>query len=145
MKVIEEEVVHTTKVEKYVAEDGTVFKDKEECKRYEESALFVIESTLKKINKKSLDEAQIFGCGSGDTHLEIFNIKNKTDLVHLKVYCNLKNRSIYKSNSIDKITSGHEVVIFWDYDYEYCWTFGDGSIDSILNGIRMKFESTMKE
>lgn len=34
----------------YIAEDGTIFRSEEECKKYEESALFAISKELKKLN-----------------------------------------------------------------------------------------------
>ena len=36
----------------YIAEDGKAFYSEEECKKYEESALFVISNKLKRITKK---------------------------------------------------------------------------------------------
>lgn len=35
----------------YVAEDGIVFRSEEECKKYEESALFAISKELKRLTK----------------------------------------------------------------------------------------------
>ena len=34
----------------YIAEDGTVFRSEEECKKYEESALFAISKELKRLD-----------------------------------------------------------------------------------------------
>ena len=36
----------------YIAEDGTVFRSEEECKKYEESALFAISKELKRLDNK---------------------------------------------------------------------------------------------
>lgn len=51
------EVRKTETIEKlvrieYIAEDGTVFRSEEECKKYEESALFVISKELKRLDNK---------------------------------------------------------------------------------------------
>ena len=43
-----EKVIRT----EYIAEDGTVFRNKEECKKYEESALFAISKELKRLDNK---------------------------------------------------------------------------------------------
>ena len=45
IKETKEVVVKT----QYIAEDGTIFYDQEQCKKYEESALFAIQKQLKKI------------------------------------------------------------------------------------------------
>ena len=37
----------------YIAEDGTVFSNEEECKKYEESALFAVSKELKRIGNKN--------------------------------------------------------------------------------------------
>lgn len=143
MKINKKEVTETktTFVEEYIAEDGTIFKDKEECRLYEESALFAVKSTLKKLNSRSLDECELFGAGCGDTHLEIYDIKTTEDLVRLKMYCKL--RADNGGDSLEKITSGHEVVIFFSYEYDYCWTYADGSIEGMLNRIRENFKSVL--
>ena len=36
----------------YIAEDGIVFRSEEECKKYEESALFAISKELKRLDNK---------------------------------------------------------------------------------------------
>ena len=36
----------------YIAEDGTIFNNKEECEKYEKSALFVVSNKLKRLNTK---------------------------------------------------------------------------------------------
>lgn len=53
------EVRKTETIEKlvrieYIAEDGTTFRSEEECKKYEESALFVLSKELKRLTKKRL-------------------------------------------------------------------------------------------
>lgn len=142
MKTNKKEITETktTIIEEYIAADGSVFRDKEECKRYEESALFAVKSTLKKLNSRSLDECEIFGAGCGDTHLEIYDIQTTEDLMRLKMYCRLLT-SEGVGCSLEKITLGHEVAIFFSYDY--CWTYADGSIEGILNNIRENFKSVL--
>lgn len=39
----------------YIAEDGTVFRSEEECKKYEESALFAISKELKRLDNKKME------------------------------------------------------------------------------------------
>lgn len=53
-----EEVVRT----EYIAEDGEVFSNEEECKKYEESALFAVSKQLKRLDnkKKGASENDIY-------------------------------------------------------------------------------------
>lgn len=39
----------------YIAEDGTIFRSEEECKKYEESALFAISKELKRLDDKKME------------------------------------------------------------------------------------------
>ena len=48
VKETREVVVRT----EYIAEDGTIFRSEEECKKYEESALFAISKELKRLDNK---------------------------------------------------------------------------------------------
>lgn len=43
----------------YVAEDGIVFRSEEECKKYEESALFAISKELKRLTKDNTSQSEI--------------------------------------------------------------------------------------
>ena len=56
VKETREVVVRT----EFVAEDGQVFRSEEECKKYEESALFAISKQLKRMtNKKWVSQYDI--------------------------------------------------------------------------------------
>lgn len=50
----------------YEACDGSVFKTKEECIRYEETAQCVIGKKFKDLVEHSSDECSLFNCGSDD-------------------------------------------------------------------------------
>lgn len=134
-----EELVRT----EYIAEDGTVFRSEEECKKYEESALFAISKELKRLdNKKNgASEYDIYDGCSDEYLVEIFNAETERDIENIRRYVYLK--ALSKSSYVDKsdvdlpnITSGHEVIIHWNYDEICCWTVGDGSIETFCNRIR---------
>lgn len=143
MKINKKEVTKIETITEYEAADGTIFKDKIECERYEESALFAVKSTLKKLNSRSLEESEIFGAACADTNVEIYDVQTNEDLMRLKMYCNLRTRGVGYGSSLEKITFGHEVMIVFNYEYSYCWTYADGSIEGILNSIREKFKSAI--
>ena len=142
MKINKKEVTTIETITEYEAGDGTVFHDKDECKRYEESALYAVKSTLKKLNSQPLNESEIFGNTCGDTHVEIYDIQTPDDLMRLKMYCELRTGGGC-GDSLGKVTFGHEVMIVFTYEYSYCWTYADGSIEGILTDIREKFKAAI--
>nr|DAN13916.1 MAG TPA: hypothetical protein [Caudoviricetes sp.] len=134
-----EEVVRT----EYIAEDGEVFSNKEECKKYEESALFAVSKQLKRLdNKKNrASEYDIYDECSEEYLVEIFNAETERDIENIRRYVYLKalSKSSYaRKEDVDlpNITAGHEVIIHWNYDEDGCWTIGNGSIDAFCDYIR---------
>lgn len=126
----------------YIAEDGTVFSNEEECKKYEESALFAISKELKRLdNKKNgASEYDIYDECSDEYLVEIFNAETERDIENIRRYVYLKalsNSSCARKEDVDSnITAGHEVIIHWNYDEDSCWTIGNGSIDAFCGYIR---------
>ena len=137
-----EELVRT----EYIAEDGTVFRNEEECKKYEESALFAISKELKRLDNDNLknggsSEYDIYSECSDEYLVEIFNAETERDIENIRRYVYLKalSKSSYvRKEDIDlpNITAGHEVIIHWNYDEDSCWTIGNGSIDAFCSYIR---------
>ena len=141
-----EEVVRV----EYVAEDGTVFRNEDECRKYEESALFVVRQRLKRLNKKYASQYYLLDCGSEDNEIEIFDIQTQEDLDDLKKYLHL-NLSKHRAYDIegclkyfDSVTTGHEVIVFWGGDKDWCNTYGDGSLEAYIDAIRENYEYIVK-
>lgn len=136
---IKETVERLVRVE-YIAEDGEVFYNEEECKKYEESALFAVSKQLKRMTNREISQYDINEDCSDGYQVEIFDIQTVKDLENLERYLYLKAKSNYSNASVDgvltKVTIGHEVIIFWNYDQDACWTMGDGSIEGYCNYIR---------
>ena len=137
-----EEVVRV----EYVAEDGTVFRDKAECEKYEESALFVASKKLKRLGIST--NYYLTEYGDEEDDVEIFDVQNEEDLDNLKkylylglsVYSDYNEEYINKNYSFDNLTYGHEIVVFWSYEKEYGFdVYGDGSFDDYLEYLREKF------
>ena len=140
MKVneIKETVERVIRTE-YVAEDGQTFCCEEECRKYEESALFAISKQLKRMTRKEISQYDINDDCSDEYLVEIFDIQTEKDLENLNRYARLKSNSRYNSNSdlsLNNVTIGHEVIVFWNYDQDYCWAIGNGSIDAYCDYIR---------
>ena len=98
------EVRKTETIEKlvrteYIAEDGTVFRSEEECKKYEESALFAISKELKRLTKDNTSQSEINDNFSYDDTVEIFDVQTERDLENLRRYLYLKARNNGASES----------------------------------------------
>ena len=137
----------------YVAEDGQIFYSADECKKYEESALFVVSKQLKRLHTKDISVYSLLDEGSEEDEVEIFDIQTDEDLVNLKRYLYLK--AIHNGASekyintcftsedgkrneyvFDGVTKGHEVIICWNYDRDHFWVYRDGSIEGYLSYLR---------
>lgn len=145
MKINRKEVTRKETIVEYIAIDGTTFQSQEECELYEKSALCAVKKTLKKLHTKDLSECDIFGNGFDENYVEIYDVKSAEDLVHLKMYCQLEAKGGGRLDNLDKLTVGHEVVIFWNCERDWYWTQGDGSIKSILNRVEEQFKYAMSK
>lgn len=140
----------------YVAEDGVVFYNEEECKKYEESALFAVSSKLKRLTNKWTSMCDFNNESSDECELEIFDVQTKEDLENLRRYLYLKalkngarEKDIKdaftsvdgtrKDYVFDGVTIGHEVLIFWGYDNDWFWVYKDGSLEGYFSWIRDKY------
>ena len=140
----------------YIAEDGTVFYDEAEAKKYEESALFAVSKKLKRLSDVHTTHSSLFEDGSDDSSLEVFDIQTEDDLENLRRYLYLTlvkhNASEYNLKScftsddgqrkdfvFDNVTAGHEVLIFWGYDEDWFWVYRDGSIDGYCNWLKDRY------
>lgn len=156
MKINEiKKTVETVVRTEYIAEDGEVFYDKEQCEKYEQSALFAISKQLKRLSQ-NISAYDINDDLSDECEVEIFDIQTSEDLLMLKRYCYLKasthgaseksieyfmnkttklsdGREITSEHTLDNLTFGHEVMVFWDYDRDHCWVYRNGSVEDYSN------------
>lgn len=76
------EVIETKTYELYIASDGTEFTNKEECKRYEDTAKCVLLSKYKNWVIKSTNEWEIFDAGCEETYIDIIRVsEDKIDTI----------------------------------------------------------------
>lgn len=152
---IKEIVEKVVRVE-YIAEDGEVFRNEEECKKYEESALFAISKQLKRLTtENTISQNDINDILSVDDMVEIFDIQTEKDLENLRRYLYLKAKKNGASESsikscfttendnrndfvFNNVTLGHEVIIFWNYEEDGFWVYRDGSINGYCEFFRDK-------
>ena len=155
------EIKRTETIEKvvrveYIAEDGQVFTDEAECKKYEESALFAVSNQLKRLSGKWASIYELIENGCEEDELEIFDVQTEKDLENLRRYLYLKaakngasEKSIKgcftsenghrKDFVFDGVTAGHEVLIFWSYECDWFWVYKDGSLDGYFSWIRDRY------
>ena len=125
-----EEVIRT----EYIADDGEVFYNENECKKYEESARFVLSKKVKRILRCNTNDLNYEASDEYDS--EIFNVETQEDLGNLKRYLYLTIKNDFSSyeweqleESMKEVTFGHEVIIHWHYDHDGFYICGDGSIE----------------
>jgi hypothetical protein len=155
------EIKRTTTIEEvvrveYIAEDGMVFYDEAEAKKYEESALFAVSNKLNRLTNKWTSICNLNEDGSDDCELEIFDVQTGEDLDNLRRYLYLKatkngasEKSIKecftsvdeqrKDFVFDNVTAGHEVLVFWGYDNDWFWTYKDGSLEGYFSCLRDRY------
>ena len=148
-----EKVVRTD----YIAEDGKVFHDEEECKKYEDSALFVLSQDLK-IRKFWKSDCMIDG--ADEEYVRVFEVPTERELEKLKRYLYLKATSgisIYRDGKwhndynstttptvdLSSLTCGHKVITFWDWEDSCCWMYGDGSIEAYCDYAKQRMEDSI--
>ena len=141
----------------YIAEDGTIFNNKEECEKYEESALFVVSNKLKRLTTKETYINDFNDEGSCDCELEIFDIQTEEDLNNLRRYLYLKAitngatekgiKDAFTSDDgkrenyvLDNVTIGHEVLVFWSYDKDWFWVYKDGSLNGYFESLKERYD-----
>lgn len=147
-----EEVVRV----EYIAADGTVFSNENECEKYEESALFAVGSRLKRLTKKWTAQDAVLIDGNCESEVEIFDVQTEQDLINLRQYLYLKAiqngardedvKACFTSIDgkrkdfvFDSVTIGHEVLIFWTYENDWFWVYKDGSLQGLFNYTKEKY------
>ena len=141
----------------YIAEDGTIFNNKEECEKYEKSALFVVSNKLMRLNTKETYINDFNDEGSCDCELEIFDVQTEEDLNNLRRYLYLKAitngatekgiKDAFTSDDgkrenyvFDNVTIGHEVLVFWSYDKDWFWVYKDGSLNGYFELLKERYD-----
>lgn len=121
----------------YIAEDGTWFKEKEQCQKYEESAKMVVFNMIKEKMIAKTNANHLLFEGSEDTDIEIFKVDSLETMELLNRYIALYSYSMPKENLIKEDAIGKNILLFWSYDHDCCWTYG--SIVEMLEEIKKKY------
>ena len=152
IKQMVEQVIRT----EYIAEDGEIFYNEEECKKYEESALFAVSKKLKRLSNTGTSIYDFLEEGSEEMEFEIFDVPTEADLENLRRYlylmatkhgasekdiqsCFVSSDGRRKDYVFENVTAGHEVMIFWSYDMDWFWVYKDGSLNGYFEWLRERF------
>lgn len=119
----------------YVANDGTEFADRDECKKYDESAVGVLSAMLQKIVVKTSDEERIFDFGCSENPVQVLAPTSEEDKKTILQLYLLKNPHLGDEkhkhyvdsalNLIDRaIKEKDYLLVGRGYDWDNFWFYG---------------------
>ena len=113
----------------YEASDGTIFDDKAECLKYEESAKMIVRKRFNDLVVGDTTEEGLFNSGYDDTIMYIVNVKNEKDVDTINQYGYLLTQC--KCNIVSDDDIGSEVII--GHCEDYLWR--KGTLQELLDKI----------
>lgn len=131
METIKKEIINKTYVETYVATDGTEFDDKEQCLRYEKSALGVLKGRLAKFTLKTGSECDLFGgcgCDENNAHVVVPKTEDEVKVVQQIMYHCAYGE--WKQKNADRVAIGKVLVVIFSYDGDDAWLVDLGDVVS---------------
>ena len=152
MKEIQEEIIKKSYVIKYEAIDGTIFEDREECKKYDSSARAVLLSRYQPLVLNRFTEEGLFNIGSCEYSMDIVKMTDKSHIeliLQLVILFNphLKDEDINKNKEVlTRIFNNRDIIFIGrgcDYDnYDEFWIFN--SLTGFLNDVLKKCDPGSK-
>lgn len=121
----------------YKAYDGTIFENKEECKKYESTANAIIIDRFKQLVVKELEGCEITNWANGlvgigtdeDWYYALVEIKNESDLMTAQMYQRISGCGEYNGFTKDMI--GKRVVV----------SIGEGIYPRPKNGSQCRYNN----
>lgn len=144
---MKEHKIEKTKVEvtyEYEAMDGIVFKSKEECRKYEESAKMVVYSKYQPLVISRKSDYEIYNTGSEEYEIDIIKMHDSEDIEILLQLYSLYHPSrnekdvLQERNRLNEWFSNNEIVFVGrgcKYDNYDCFEF-IGTMNSAINHIK---------
>lgn len=129
MKTTTKEIIRKECKTVYIANDGTEFTNDVECKKYEQSALGVLNSRYKEFVIKTISEEELTKMGNCDSVLEVVKINNCDGMdVLAQLYC-LYHSYEQSSEYVDRvrnickraIKTGDLLLVARGYEYDNFW------------------------
>lgn len=116
----------------YIADDGKEFRDIDECKKYEETALFTINKLYSKLVEKTVTEYDVSVLGCDDRMVDVVNLKNDDDIKILIERYVVENGKDYVNKYCNNLRVG-KCLIGRGYGNEF-WVIG--MVDDIVYKIK---------
>ena len=123
----------------YIAKDGTVFSNGEECRKYEGTCRCVLRSEYKKLIKGNINEYDLFyenGCE--DYSYDIVEVKTEADR-------EIVNRVLVDAYEGAKLIEEPGVYLIYENEYENDITGYWTTIDTILTEIRRVYDKAIAQ
>lgn len=120
----------------YEAYDGSIFKTKEECIKYEETAKCVIRKKFNDLVEHSSDECSLFNCGSDDYIIDFIKPNTQDDVNAIMQMLELYNANDDRARKLIKEAQENSdyLLIGHNYDEDYYYILGTRT--SVLNNIK---------
>ena len=106
-EIVIEKIVKETQ---YEAIDGTIFINRDECIKYDNTARAVILSKYNKLVLKRMSEYALFGSGSEDYEIEIISVNSSEDIKTVMQLAGLENPYLLKKERQDNYTKYMETL-----------------------------------
>ena len=101
-------VTETVHVTKYVAVDNTVFTNKSECEKYEQTAECALMQKYKPLVVKTVTEYDIFACGSEDSVVDVIKLTEAKDIDTVIQLYRLRNSHLERPEYKKWIDEAHK-------------------------------------
>lgn len=121
----------------YEAYDGSIFKTKEECIKYEETAKCVIRKKFNDLIEHSSDECSLFNCGSDDYIIDFIKPNTQDAANAIMQMLELYNANDDRARKLIKgaqENSDYLLIGHNSYDEDYYYILGTRT--SVLNNIK---------
>lgn len=133
----------------YEAYDGSIFKNREECIKYEETAQCVIRKKFNDLVEYSSNESSLFSCGSEDCIID-FVKPNTQDAINtimqMLELCNTNDDKARKWIKEAQKNNDYLLIVhnFYDKDFYYVWSTRTSILDSINENLLFEVNKEKK-
>lgn len=136
MRENKREIVKKEYVTEYIAFDGEIFLDAEECKKYEASARAVVKQMAMEHRIFESSRFSIFEMGCEDEDVEVFYIRDEQAFQTVGRYILFECGTGATLPKADDFI-GKEMILIWGYDHDFCewWT-----LEEYLDCVRKNYE-----
>lgn len=104
----------------YVAVDGTEFNDKEECRKYDESALGVLKGRVKKLAVRVSNEEDLLYSGGGDNESWVIIPKSADEIALIRQLLLVMGLKMERTEELES-QIGKVIWLTQNYDQDYMW------------------------